>query len=258
MPVRYFAFDTETTGLDPHGGDEIISIAWILLDDNLAEVERAYHRVHPSSPDKVSAEAAKINGYSDTLWCSLGAISQEEMVAKLIEVWRKYALDRVCPLGQNVGFDVDFLKALAKTHTAFAESMRVALSYHKLDVLVLARAIDDAHNIRGAHYRLTDLAPRWGISLDNAHDAMADIEATVETYRVLRDHLGKTPTPPEVPVRPWLEKTAGDWCFRFGKHKGQSIRSVDLGYIHWALRNVELPVAERAALVELVYPGNAS
>jgi DNA polymerase-3 subunit epsilon len=251
MPIKYFAYDTETTGLAPHKGDEIISIAWMLLDEKLSVVSEALHFVRPSEGVVVAEEAAKINGYSPELWVERKALSQQELINALLETWSDHNLRWCLNLGHNVSFDVSFLEALADKNAPFAVGMKNALSYHCVDTLGLAVALDHAHGIFDAPYGLGLLCERYGIPLTNAHDALSDLRATVELYRRLQAHMQTGSTLPGVIYAPFLEKVGEDLVFKKGKHAGISIRSVNRGYIQWVLANVALRREERIALLAL-------
>ncbi len=249
MPIKYFAFDTETTGLHPHKGDQIISLAYMLLDEHLQQVVSANLFVQPTVP--VSPEAAKINGYTPELWAERGAITQRELALHLVRVFRQYSVSWAYPLGQNVGFDVSFLEALMEAQGVTAD-MKNVLAYHKIDTIGIGAAYDHAHKIYDAKYNLSLQCERYGIPLENAHDALADLQATVELFRVLSAPLTQAPPPPpSIPPR-FLEKTGEDICFSRGKHCGTRIECVDRGYVRWLLKNLKLRPEERTTLEGLL------
>lgn len=251
MTVRFFAYDTETTGLDPTEDAQIISLAYMALDTKLDCVAKGQWFVLPTVP--VDPAAARVNGYTPELWGERGAITQDAFADELAAVWKSLDLRRALSLGQNVGFDYDFLRALGKTRPAFAKAMQDALSYHKVDTISLGVSIDHAHEIDGAFYKLGELAARWGVRLENAHDALADLEATVEVYRKFHELLKQAPRPPLPVPSGFLIWSAEGYRFRFGKFAGRLIIEADPGYLRWVLGNVTtLLPAERTAVQALV------
>lgn len=200
----YFGFDTETSGLDPRDGAQILSLAYILLTDDLHEVARKQYFVMPDENAVLSPQALAINGYTPELWKSRNAIKQDDLFEALRADWKYYELFGAWPLGQNVGFDLDFLKEGGRSRPSFAAAQKRALSYHKVDTISLAVPLDAAFGIRGEKYGLIPLCERWGVPLTNAHDSMADIEATVSLYRALVGVLRTATRPqrPEAPVSP--------------------------------------------------------
>lgn len=252
--IRYFAFDTETTGLDPTI-DEVISLAYVLLDEHIQVVAKGQWFAFPSDGLVVTEETAKINGYSRELWAERGAGTQDELYGNLAELWHKYGVKRCFALGQNVKFDLNFLAARARKDPSFEAAYQEAVSYHSIDTITLAVTVDQAHGLAGAsnRYRLTDLAERWNVPLENAHDALADIEATVGVYKAYLGLLSTTQAPaPPMPSRV-LEKTAsGGYALKVGKHKGRDLDALDVGYLRWAVNNMTLR-AEEKQLFEAAY-----
>lgn len=249
MPAKYFAFDTETTGLDPHMGDQILSYAFIVLDENLVELARRQRYFFPSEGMEVAEAAAKVNGFTVDEWTKRGALPQSDLASQLSRDWGDCSVKRLMPLGHNYAFDQAFLKKSADPKALYA-----ALSYHFVDTMILAIAIDQAKGTKGT-YKLVDLCARYGVELVNAHDSLGDIEATVGLYRKLIEVLRGAEAPQAAP-RGFLTKLAsGDFEFRFGKHKGRCTVSADVpqDYLEWVLGNIDsLTPEERQHLEELV------
>ena len=200
MTTTYWAFDTETTGLDERV-DQILSLAWILLDEDLNEITRKQYFAFPDDHVVVSPQAAAINGYTRELWKQRGAVTQAELATLIAQDWRLLELFGAKPLGHNTPFDLKFLDELARAYPALKAARKRALHYHMVDTLSLAPSLDAAHRVRGAKYNLGLLAARWCVPLENAHDSMADIEAAVEIYRRLAAVLATATLPPmEVPT----------------------------------------------------------
>ena len=178
--MRYFAFDVETTGLDPRI-DEIISLAFRLVDAaTLDLIDAGQWFVHPTNG--IDPQVAAINGYSPEAWTNKGAVSRPDFVMGLYQRFAKHGFrkDRPMTLGYNVGFDLAFLSALiGRPH------MDAAFSYQSIDVLTTVAFVEHASG-RFDRLRLVDACARHGVPLTNAHDAMSDIVATVELYRALR------------------------------------------------------------------------
>jgi DNA polymerase III epsilon subunit-like protein len=188
--MKFFAFDTETTGLDAHAGDEVLSLAYVLLDDDLNELAAEQFFAHPSDPSRVSPEAARINGYSPDVWDAKGAVTQDALYLLLATAWKKHELRRAVPLGHNVPFDVGFLEVRGRKDAAFAAAMRQALGYHKIDTIGIALALDVANKVKGGSYSLGPLCARYDVELLHAHDSLYDVRATVELYRKLAACMG--------------------------------------------------------------------
>lgn len=230
--VVFFAVDFETTGLHAHQGDEVLSCGAQLLDADLNAIDKKLWYIHPSSPDKVSAEAQKINGYTPELWEQRGAISQDAFFTALIAHWKEHNVQRAYPLGQNVGFDVSFLDARAAKDPAFARAMRGALAYHKIDTIPIALAWDYAHGYTHASYSLGKIAARRNVDLSAAHTADADIEATVQVFRSYINEMAGA-TAPSTPTSRFVATVGDEYVFIAGKHIGIAVKEVDRSYLEF-------------------------
>lgn len=248
--IRYFAFDTETGGLD-NTIHEVLALAYVLLDENAEIVAEGQWFAFPSDDVNVDSFAAKVNGYTRESWAAAGALTQDQLFAELTALWQRFGLDRCFALGQNVGFDLGFLAARARKDPRFAEAYRKALSYHSIDTITLAVVADQAHGMSGAstRYRLENLAERWGVPLLNAHDALSDIQATVGVFQAYLELQRRGPAPaPPIAARV-LEKLADDrFAFTVGKNKGRALDDLDPGYLRWAVNNMTLRAEEKQVL----------
>jgi DNA polymerase III epsilon subunit family exonuclease len=241
MKTGFFVFDVETTGLDCND-NEILSIAALILDERLQETKRL---VVYAMPDKgVEPEAAKVNGYTQAKWLANGAVSQYTMVKEICRFVKDYVA--LIPLGHNVDFDIGFLKALFKRHN-LERDYRKFFSYHRIDTVAMAVTFDlIKFGIKGPEYKLGALCQRFDIPLENAHDALCDVEATATLYKKIVDALGGkkevrivAPSKYKKFIEPGGEK--GTWMFVRGKHEGQSLEKVAQeapDYIQWVLKEV--------------------
>lgn len=100
------AIDTETTGLDVKK-HEIIQIGLVILQQqdngNLIYEEKHEYKIKPINIKNASAEALKINGYTENDWKD--AIS----FRKCFEILNKTFSKCECLIGQNLIFDLRFI-----------------------------------------------------------------------------------------------------------------------------------------------------
>lgn len=242
--VKFFAFDTETSDNDPRTA-ELLSFACILLRSDLSVVAQHQWFVHPSDPSVVKPEAAAVNGYSHQAWVEAGAMTPAEFRSKLRSTLLGYKVRRARPLGHFIKFDLDVLQACAAKDSLLDGAIREALHFVAADTAVVAATLDDIQGHEYAQYNLTALCDRYGIALSNAHDSLADIQATVALYTKLRDvMLNRAPLPAPKP-----SSVFQDGKIKIGKYSGTAISALPKDYLGWMLRKMTL-CPEDTALIQ--------
>jgi DNA polymerase III subunit epsilon len=163
--MREIIFDTETTGLDPLGGDRLVEIGCIEMV-NRVETGRTFHAYfNPQRTMPAAAEA--IHGLSDAFLADkpLFATRAEELLAFL----------GASPLvAHNAGFDFGFINrelALCGLEPVGRERM--------VDTVALARVRHP-----GAKNSLDALCTRYGIDRSHRtlHGALLDAELLAQVY----------------------------------------------------------------------------
>ncbi len=220
-------FDIESTGLNPNV-DRIIQLAAIKFTAQGAEVEMNC-RLNPTIP--ISESASAVHGIKDEDVAGLRTFADvADFLMRFFEG---------CDLaGFNSNqFDIPLLAN---------EFARCGLW---LDLS--GRKCIDASAIFRAHERRT-LAAAYefycGKTLENAHDAMADITATVEVLQGQIERYGLEPDVAalaEYGKQPAIDPSGkialneyGYEVLTFGKHAGKALTEVaeqDLGYLQWIL-----------------------
>ncbi|MDH3213349.1 MAG: 3'-5' exonuclease [Myxococcales bacterium] len=169
-----FAFmDCEFGGLDPELHD-ITEIAVVVTDYRLAEIASGEWKIR-ARPERITAEAADISGYTSEAWAAAPPIRQvlTELVALLP------AGKTVVPAGQNVRMDVQFLeRAFRKCGIANP------FDYHVIDLATLFYAWSLVAGETVAALSLRQAAVTAGL-IEGAvpHRAMADTRLTLEAFR---------------------------------------------------------------------------
>lgn len=161
--LAYTVFDTETTGLDPVGGDEIIQIgAFRILNGRLLESEHLDQLVDPrrSLPEAGIA----IHGIRPEM------LRDQPTIESVLPAFYAFAKDTVL-VGHNVGFDLRFL-ALKEASTGLRFDQPV------LDTLLLASLV---HPNAGT-FSLEAIAGRLGLTIAGRHTALGDARATAEVF----------------------------------------------------------------------------
>lgn len=177
--------DTETTGLDPVRND-IVQLSGILVQDGAVLTEFNY-QCQPLSWENIIPEALRVQ--NRTVEDLQGFGKPTEMYARLIsEVLEKHigarSFNRCYLGGYNTAFDYAFLKQFF-IKMGEPDLLDRYANYQLLDAMQMALALKLMGKIKPSNLKLTSLAKYCGVALDNAHDALADIRATREVYRIL-------------------------------------------------------------------------
>lgn len=159
----YTVFDTETTGLDPRSGDEIISIGAIrIVNGRLLTSETVNQLVYPGRP--VPIESTKIHGINDEM------LLGKPTIDKVLPFFHRFAKNTIL-VAHNAAFDMRMLQMKEKqTAVRFINPV--------LDTMHLSAVIHPAHN----NHNLDAIAQRLGVAISKRHDALGDAMATGEVF----------------------------------------------------------------------------
>ncbi|BBO73568.1 DNA polymerase III subunit epsilon [Desulfosarcina widdelii] len=161
--LTYTVFDTETTGLDPRGGDEIISIGAIrVVNGRLLHTETIHQLVDPCRP--IPGESIKYHGITDQM------VEGMPTVDKALAFLYRFARDTVL-VAHNAAFDMRMLEMKEK-------ATGIRFTNPVLDTMHLSAIVHPAHE----DHSLDTIAQRLGVSLTKRHDALGDAIATGEVF----------------------------------------------------------------------------
>ncbi|MFN3832241.1 MAG: exonuclease domain-containing protein [Allorhizobium sp.] len=170
--LTYVVFDTETTGLLPDQGDEIVQIAAVrIVNGKRVKSEVFDLLVNPGRP--IPASATAIHGVSNAMVAD--AVSVQDAVRQ----FHRFAEGAVL-VAHNAPFDMEFLYRREK-------EVGVRFLHPILDtVLVSATAFGRAET-----HTLDALAARLGVHIEEAdrHTALGDAIATADVFIKLKDML---------------------------------------------------------------------
>jgi DNA polymerase-3 subunit epsilon len=170
--LHYTVIDTETTGLDPAAGDEIIAIGAVrIVNGRVLKRETFDVLVNPHRP--ISRASQEIHGISPAMLRTMPGI--EDVLPTLV----RFVEDSVI-VGHNIAFDMRFF-AMKEAATGLKFTNPV------LDTLLLEHI---AHpNIEDKS--LEAIAARLGISVTGRHTALGDAMATAEIFLALLPALAE-------------------------------------------------------------------
>ena len=163
--MREIVFDTETTGLNPIGGDRMVEIGCVEMF-NRVETGRHFHAYF--NPDRdMPFEAEAVHGLTNLF------LSDKPRFAERAEELLGFIEDS--PLvAHNAGFDFGFL------NHELERCGRVAVGMHRMvDTLTLARSRHP-----GAKHSLDALCMRFGIDRSHRvkHGALLDAQLLAQVY----------------------------------------------------------------------------
>ncbi|MBW2041320.1 MAG: 3'-5' exonuclease [Deltaproteobacteria bacterium] len=175
-PLRelpFTVFDTETTGLDLRGGDEIISIGAVrIVNGRLLKEDIFDQLVDPKR--SVPPESTRIHGISPEM------LKSQPPIEQVLASFHLFAEGTVL-VGHNAAFD---MKMIQMKETAAG----VRFTNPVLDTLLLSAAIHPAQE----NHHLETIARRLGISIMGRHTALGDAIVTGEIFLKLIALLEQT------------------------------------------------------------------
>jgi DNA polymerase III epsilon subunit-like protein len=193
--MAYLVFDTETTGLPLERSrmsgmrffdykqtikfdtSRIVSIAWIVLDDDFVEVSKYYQIIRPTF--EIPQSSINIHGISQLKALEEG-VEFEDMVKSLSDTLDEYPLIKVI-IAHNIEFDINVLKSelFRNNHEDLIERLS---TIKELCTMQAGKLV--VQNVR--FVRLAALYNACTNSvLENAHDALADTRGCAACFRHL-------------------------------------------------------------------------
>jgi DNA polymerase-3 subunit epsilon len=161
--LSFTVFDTETTGLNPSGGDQIIQIgAARIVNGKLLRQESFEQLVDPGR--LIPAVSIPIHGITQDM------VRGQPRIGEVLPAFHVFAQDTVL-VAHNAAFDMRFLQL---------QEASTGLTFHQpvLDTLLLSAVV---HPNQASH-RLEAIAERFNITVLGRHTALGDAMVTAEVW----------------------------------------------------------------------------
>jgi len=169
--AAYVVFDTETTGLRPFNGDEIISLGAVIIEDGqILDQPTFYHLVNPKR--QVTAQSKKITGLTDEM------LRDKPDIWKVLLEFLKFTGPRIL-VAHNAPFDLAFINNKLST------SIGLRIVNPVIDTVLLTSALFYSLG----DYSLENLAPRFKLDLDGRHNALSDARIAASLFLRLLPEL---------------------------------------------------------------------
>ncbi len=161
--LTYTVFDTETTGLEPSAGDQIIQIGATRIVAGKLRRQACFEQlVDPQRP--LSAAGMAIHGIEPH------TLRGQPFIADVLPAFHAFAHDSVL-VAHNAAFDMRFLQLQeAATGLRFEQPV--------LDTLLLSALLQPQQ----ATLRLEAIAERYGVPVLGRHTALGDALVTAEVF----------------------------------------------------------------------------
>lgn len=168
--LQYVVFDTETTGLKPSAGDEILALAAVrIVNKRILSGERFESLVKPEQP--IPASSVPFLDITEDM------VRQEPPIQEILPQFKSFVGDAVL-VAHNGAFDMNFLQLMAdKSGVKFENPI--------LDTLLLSAIVEKDRT----DHTLENIGRRLGVDVPGSQTTMGDCFVTAQLFLRLLEFL---------------------------------------------------------------------
>jgi DNA polymerase-3 subunit epsilon len=172
--LAFTVLDLETTGLNPLGGDKVVSVGAVRVDRGRVREDDVLDRlVDPRRA--IPATATAVHGITDAM------VAGRSRLPEVLTDLSHFAADSVL-VGHDIAFDLAFLRPVAQRHG-------IELPHRVLDTLLISAVL---HPAAGESHALDVVAERLGVPVLGRHTALGDALVTAEILVRIIEQLAAT------------------------------------------------------------------
>jgi len=161
--LAFTVFDTETTGLNPGAGDEIISVGALRIINNRLLYKETFEQL--VDPKRfVPSESIRFHGIQPEM------LEGQPTINEVLPMFHLFCEDTIL-IAHNAAFDMRMLQLKEK-------ESKVVFINPVLDTLLLSAVVHSSHE----SHTLEDIAKRLGIRVVGRHTALGDAITTSEIF----------------------------------------------------------------------------
>ncbi|MBI5165469.1 MAG: 3'-5' exonuclease [Magnetospirillum sp.] len=157
--LTYVVFDTETTGLQPSAGDQMVQIGGVrVVNARILSGESFDRIINPGCP--IPPQSIRFHGITDEM------VKDKPPLSVVLPQFKAFCADAVL-VAHNAAFDLKFLRLRER-------ACGVAFDNPVLDTMILSSYLDGPDT----GHSLDDICERLGIVIEHRHTALGDAMVT--------------------------------------------------------------------------------
>ncbi len=168
--ARFVVLDTETTGFEPYGGDELVQVAFVEYLGLVPTGRELSSLLHPRIP--IPQRSTEIHGITDSM------VADAPRAGELIDTIIEFTDDAVL-VGHHIAFDLRFLNRITRRHRLGE------LPNPRIDTAMLHLATGGGRE----HIGLDHVAATHAIAIEGRHDARGDARTCGHIFAHLAGRL---------------------------------------------------------------------